>query len=568
MTPFLRTRGLVLATAGFLLATAVAAGLAFAGSDLLDDRRILIPLLLVLGGTGAVALLGWATERARSAELVERHDDEQARLEAERTLERQDAQARAARLEAELDAAHAGFEADQAAQAEAQADLRARLEGLERALPEERARYETRLDEANEELLRERRALGRSEAARRAEREWASQIRRQLTVLAEERGPLGDSRPVRELLLRTSMALLGAGKGLLLRRETEEEGGGLRLVSQDGFSADPAASVLVARAARTVLETGAPLREEDETRLAASRGAPADTEIENLLAIPFAGDGEPGGVLILANRDGGFDGHADDVLLALGSNVAAVLADARLREELRSAFVATVAVLADAIEAKDRFLLGHAADVATYVTAVADRLGLDAWRREQLVYAALLHDVGKIAISEQILMKPSALSAEERGVVQLHARIGALLVRQVPALRPVETAVLHHHERWDGGGYPDGLTGEDIPIEARIIAVADAFSAMTADRPYRKPMTVSEACAELERCAASQFDPLCVRLFVEEVRRRPPSADRPDALRRALAELELAAERGSEDGHLVRVRSQAPAPTNTTAGWN
>ena len=567
MSSLLRNRGLALVTAVFLLATAVAAGLAFARSDLLENPAVLVPLLLLLGVAGAVALVGWAAERARAAELAERHGEEQARLEAERTLERQDAAAAAARLGAELDAARAGFEADRAAQAEVEEDLRARLEGLERALPDERARYEARLDEANEELLAERRARGRSEDARRAERQWSFQIRRQLGVLAQERGPLGDSRAVRELLLRTAMALLGAGKGLLLRRE-DDEVGGLQLVCQEGFTADPAGSVLVARAARTALETGAPLREEDEARLAGSRGAPADTEIENLLAIPFAAEDEPGGVLVLANRDGGFGGHADDVLLALGSNVSAVLADSRLREELRSAFVATVAVLTDAIEAKDRFLLGHAADVAMYVTAVADRLGLDAWRREQLVYAALLHDVGKIAISEQILMKPSALSAEERGVVQLHARIGALLVRQVPALRPVETAVLHHHERWDGGGYPDGLAGEDIPVEARVIAVADAFSAMTADRPYRKPMTVSEACAELERCAASQFDPLCVRLFVEEVRRRPPSIDRPDALRRALAELELAAERGSEDRHLVRVRSRAPAPTNTTAGWN
>jgi HD-GYP domain-containing protein (c-di-GMP phosphodiesterase class II) len=567
MSSLLRNRGLALVTAVFLLATAVGAGLAFARSDLLENPAVLVPLLLLLGVAGAVALVGWATERARSEELAERHGDEQARLEAERTLERQDAAAAAARLEAELDAARAGFEADRAAQAEVEEDLRARLEGLERVLPDERARYEARLDEANEELLVERRARGRSEDERRAERQWSFQIRRQLGVLAQERGPLGDSRAIRELLLRTAMALLGAGKGLLLRRE-DDEGGGLRLVCQEGFTADPAASVLVARAARTALETGAPLREEDEARLAGSRGAPADTEIENLLAIPFAADDEPGGVLVLANRDGGFGGHADDVLLALGSNVSAVLADARLREELRSAFVATVAVLTDAIEAKDRFLLGHAADVAMYVTAVADRLGLEPRRREELVYAALLHDVGKIAISEQILMKPAALSAEERGVVQLHARIGALLVRQVPALRQVETAVLHHHERWDGRGYPDGLAGEEIPVEARIIAVADAFSAMTADRPYRKPLTISEACAELERCAASQFDPRCVGLFVEEVRRRPPSTDRPDALHRALAELELAAEQGSEDRHLVRVRSHAPAPTNTSAGWN
>jgi HD-GYP domain-containing protein (c-di-GMP phosphodiesterase class II) len=568
MSSLLRHRALAVLTAVFLLTTAVAAGLAFAGSDLLDDPAIAAPLLLVLGGTGAAALVGWAAERARREELVERHGDERARLEAERMLERQDAAATAARLEAELDAARAGFEADRSARAEVEEELRVRLDGLERALPDERARYESRLDAANDALLLERGALGRSEDARRTERQWAFQIRRQLSVLARERGPLGDSRAVRELLLRTGMALLGAGKGLLLRREDGPEGSGLRLLCQEGFTADPAASVLVARAARTAVESGAPLREEDEARIAASRGAPADTEIENLLAIPFAGEDEPGGVILLANRDGGFDDHPDDVLLALGTSVAAVLAEARLREELRSAFLATVAVLADAIEAKDRFLLGHAADVATYVTAVADRLGLEPRRREELVYAALLHDVGKIAISEQILMKPAALTSEERGVVQLHARIGALLVRQVPALRPVEAAVLHHHERWDGGGYPEGLAGEAIPIEARIIAVADAFSAMTADRPYRKPMTISEACDELERHAARQFDPRCVRLFAEEVRRRPPTPERPDALRRALADLELAAEQGSEDAHFVRIRSQAPSPRNTTAGWN
>ncbi len=175
-------------------------------------------------------------------------------------------------------------------------------------------------------------------------------------------------------------------------------------------------------------------------------------------------------------------------------------------------------------------MLGHGEEVASYVTAVADRLGLEPRRREELVYAALLHDLGKIAISESILLKPSELSAEERGVIQLHPRIGAELVRQVAALRAIGPAVEHHHERWDGTGYPGGLAADAIPVEARVLAVADAFSAMTADRPYRAALSFDEACAELERCAATQFDPMCVRLFVEEARRRPPNAVRPDAL--------------------------------------
>jgi HD-GYP domain-containing protein (c-di-GMP phosphodiesterase class II) len=147
------------------------------------------------------------------------------------------------------------------------------------------------------------------------------------------------------------------------------------------------------------------------------------------------------------------------------------------------------------------------------------------------VYAALLHDLGKIAISESILLKPSELSAEERGVIQLHPRIGAELVRQVAALRAIGPAVEHHHERWDGTGYPGGLAADAIPVEARVLAVADAFSAMTADRPYRAALSFDEACAELERCAATQFDPMCVRLFVEEARRRPSGRARPHARR-------------------------------------
>jgi HD-GYP domain-containing protein (c-di-GMP phosphodiesterase class II) len=129
------------------------------------------------------------------------------------------------------------------------------------------------------------------------------------------------------------------------------------------------------------------------------------------------------------------------------------------------------------------------------------------------VFGSLLHDLGKIGISERILLKPAALTPEERGVIELHPRIGHRLVERVEALEPIADAILHHHERWDGGGYPDGLAGEDISLEARIICVADSFSAMTADRPYRRRMPLDEACAELERCAGTQFDPRVVDAF-------------------------------------------------------
>jgi HD-GYP domain-containing protein (c-di-GMP phosphodiesterase class II) len=110
----------------------------------------------------------------------------------------------------------------------------------------------------------------------------------------------------------------------------------------------------------------------------------------------------------------------------------------------------------------------------------------------------------------------------------LHPLIGRRLIEQVPALRPISPAVLHHHERFDGGGYPSGLRGEEIPLEARIICVIDCFSAIISERPYRGPMSIDEACAELERNAGTQFDPEVVRVFVEEVRRKPPILGRQD----------------------------------------
>jgi HD-GYP domain-containing protein (c-di-GMP phosphodiesterase class II) len=537
MTTFLRHRALAVATLAFLLAAAVAAGLAFAGTTLLGERRVAIPLLVALIGTGVVALLGWAAERRRGEELAESHAEERARFEAERTLIEADAKAAESRLLAELSAARAGFDSDRAARDEVEGDLRARLEGLERALPETAAEYEARLDRANEDLLEERRRAARGEDARRTERRWTEQLRGQLGRIARERGPLGESAGVPANVLPTAMGLLGAEKGILMRRGNDAR---LAVVCHEGFTADPAESGIAARAAREAVDTGRPVRVEDEDRLNGAGTAPADAEIAQLLAVPLAGDQ---GALLLANRAGGFDAHPDDVLLALGGTVAHALEDAEAREELRDAFLSTVAVLAEAIEAKDRSLLVHARTTAAYVAAVADRIGLEPRRRDELLYAALLHDVGKIAISERILMKPAELTPEERRTCQLHPRVGALLVAQVPVLRTIEAAVLHHHERWDGGGYPDGLAGEEIPVEARIVAVADAFSSMTSDRPYRRRRSLEEACEELERCSATQFDPLVVRLFVEEVRRRPPTLGGPDVLDRVFADPELVRER-------------------------
>src|SRR5436305_114375 len=183
----------------------------------------------------------------------------------------------------------------------------------------------------------------------------------------------------------------------------------------------------------------------------------------------------------------------------------------------RSARIATVRLLAQALEAKDPYLRGHSDEVSSYAASVADRMGMDDEAHDMLVLASLLHDVGKLAIGENILLKPAGLTPEERSIVEEHSAIGSRIVEHVPGLADVAPAVLHHHERWDGRGYPHGLSREEIPLEARIIAVADSFSAMTTDRAYRPRRAFARARAELEHCAGSQFDPEVVSVFCEEL---------------------------------------------------
>lgn len=177
--------------------------------------------------------------------------------------------------------------------------------------------------------------------------------------------------------------------------------------------------------------------------------------------------------------------------------------------------MATLIDLARAIEARDPYSSGHAARVTTLAEVVAARLGWDEDQAEVLRIGAALHDIGKLAVSERVLRKPGPLDEGEMEEVRAHPVEGARMVGLIGTMRSAVPAVLHHHERWDGGGYPDGLAGIEIPAEARILAVVDAFDAMTSDRPYRPALRTEIAIAELERCSGAQFDPDVVEVFVE-----------------------------------------------------
>ena len=188
-------------------------------------------------------------------------------------------------------------------------------------------------------------------------------------------------------------------------------------------------------------------------------------------------------------------------------------ANKRLARRLRAMTRGVVRAIADTIEAKDRYVYGHARRVSGYATAIGRRMRLGIHEIELVGLAALLHDVGKISTPDSILLKPAALSEEERAVVHLHSERGARLLSAVPEMEEVSAAVRHHHENFDGTGYPEGLAGEQIPLASRIIHVADAYDAMTSPRPFRDALDHARAVRALTNGAGTQFDPEVVSAF-------------------------------------------------------
>jgi putative two-component system response regulator len=181
--------------------------------------------------------------------------------------------------------------------------------------------------------------------------------------------------------------------------------------------------------------------------------------------------------------------------------------------QLQQAYEASLTVLANAIEVRDQYTRGHVERVMAYSFAIADQLGLVDLDREQLRFGAMLHDIGKIHIRESTLIKNSALNNDEWGEIRQHPLTGAEMIKDIPYLMRAIPVVRHHHERWDGKGYPEGLAGEAIPLAARIVAVADCFDAMTTNRPYNLARSLQEAYADIIGGAGSKYDPAVVEAF-------------------------------------------------------
>jgi diguanylate cyclase (GGDEF)-like protein/putative nucleotidyltransferase with HDIG domain len=184
---------------------------------------------------------------------------------------------------------------------------------------------------------------------------------------------------------------------------------------------------------------------------------------------------------------------------------------------IKSIYPATIYALTAAIDAKDHYTFGHSQKVAEYATILASKLSLDQSHIEIIREAALLHDIGKIGIPENILTKSGRLTSEEYDVIKQHVEMSITIIKHLPSLNHVIPAVIGHHERWDASGYPRGLEGENIPLAARCLSIADSFDAMTSNRPYRNGLNVSAALSEIEHNIGTQFDPLIANLFIKLV---------------------------------------------------
>jgi len=252
-----------------------------------------------------------------------------------------------------------------------------------------------------------------------------------------------------------------------------------------------------------------------------------------LVRVPLKAQGQALGLLSVTERIGDPEFTARDrkLLEGLSAMGASALLNCHLHKSVNKQMMSTIHALATAVDAKDKYTHDHAGRVASLCVATARELGITKPSElREIELAGLLHDIGKIGIPDAILTKPQQLTPQEYKTIQSHTHIGATIVQHVPGLENVTKAIRHHHERFDGLGYPDNLAGEVIPMASAIISVADTYDALTSNRPYRKAGSVDEAVAELTRCRGTQFNPSVVDAFIRVAHREakePTSSPMP-----------------------------------------
>jgi putative nucleotidyltransferase with HDIG domain len=232
-------------------------------------------------------------------------------------------------------------------------------------------------------------------------------------------------------------------------------------------------------------------------------------------AMPLKSQERMIGILYLASDEElRYERHHTEFFQLLAEVLSSGIFNSRLYDDIERSYLQTVGALTNAIEAKDPYTKGHTERVAKLSMRMAEALGLSGQEKEHLRFAALLHDVGKIGIDLDILRKRSALSEEETDEMRSHPGKGVQILTPIHFLKPVLSSIRHHHEHYDGTGYPLGLKGGEIPFKARILSIADAWDAMRSDRPYRTALSLEEAKRELLRHAGTQFDPDIVDVLI------------------------------------------------------
>lgn len=315
-------------------------------------------------------------------------------------------------------------------------------------------------------------------------------------------------------VLDSALKVLRADSGyiMLMDRETHE----LVLRAHRGVDGDSDRPEEVSESiGRWVLQEGRPLLF-GEGKYRDTAFPNAETAPKSAVCVPLKVKDSVIGVITVSNSgsDTSFTEENVRLLSTLAANAAVAIENAQLFMSLELAYVGTVKALAAAIDAKDSYTQGHSTQVAGYCLMLAEEIGLSDEEKKAVETAAYLHDIGKIGVRDEVLLKPGRLSLSEMNEIRHHSMISANILAPVPFPWQVTPIVRHHHERWDGSGYPGGLKGHEIPLLARVLAVADAFDAMTSKRPYRKKKTFQEAVDELKVCSGTHFDPELVGPFI------------------------------------------------------
>ncbi len=407
------------------------------------------------------------------------------------------------RAEAEYLAARSQWDQQAMALKEARQQVE-RLEQLHDRLASDLKQQQARLDEER----------------RRAERhrQRANQLAAALKTI--HRALFGGN--VYQMILQACLTITGGTRGLYLTAQGDR----LRVraaVGVDGYPQQPPSGFLLALCRKVIADNKTLICHREGDLPAAPPPDRPSEHFHNCVVAPVALLKNFDGILIVADKPhGDFDEEDAEQIVSVGDQAAVAIQNQLLQRELQETYLAVVSVLADALEAHDPYTHGHCQQVARLAHRTAERLALDDLGRGIACYGGLLHDVGKIGVSDGVLNKPGKLLPEEWDLMRSHVRVGRDLLERIPTLSHVSDVVLYHHERWDGHGYPDGLKGEQIPLPARIVGVVDAYCAMTTKRSYKEAATPAEARAELVRQSGTQFDPRVVQAFLEVL-------DTPDA---------------------------------------